>query len=425
MELGGKSPAIVFADADLDAALDSTLFGVFSLNGERCTAGSRILVERSIYDDFVRPLRRPGEEHRGRRPARPEDRGRRARAPGALRQGDVLRRARQDRGPPGRRRRAPGAPAATATTWQPTVFADVEAGCADLPGGDLRPGRRASPRSTPTTRRSSWPTRVKYGLAAYMWTSDLRRAHTFAAADRGRHGVAELAQRARPAHPVRRREGLRPRPRGRLPLDRLLHRPAGRAHHARRRPHRPLRQHRSHGPTRRDRHRRQPEPFDAATIRRPQGVSHDPAPDIIRSAYAELIVTDLAASRAFYVDVLGLVVTDEDENALYLRAFEEYLHHSSSCGRARSRPLAALAYRVRSPARRRPSPRTTSRELGCRVERRAAGASPAASATPCAWRTRSASRSSSSTRPSTSSGSRGATTCTAPGPSSGSTTSTW
>ncbi|HEX7835467.1 MAG TPA: aldehyde dehydrogenase family protein, partial [Pseudolysinimonas sp.] len=52
MELGGKSPAVVFADADLDAAIDSTLFGVFSLNGERCTAGSRILVERSIYDDF-------------------------------------------------------------------------------------------------------------------------------------------------------------------------------------------------------------------------------------------------------------------------------------------------------------------------------------------------------------------------------------
>ena len=52
MELGGKSPAVVFADADLDAAIDSTLFGVFSLNGERCTAGSRILVERSIYDEF-------------------------------------------------------------------------------------------------------------------------------------------------------------------------------------------------------------------------------------------------------------------------------------------------------------------------------------------------------------------------------------
>lgn len=53
MELGGKSPAVVFADADFESALDSTLFGVYSLNGERCTASSRILVERPIYDRFV------------------------------------------------------------------------------------------------------------------------------------------------------------------------------------------------------------------------------------------------------------------------------------------------------------------------------------------------------------------------------------
>src|SRR5699024_10308124 len=53
MELGGKSPAVVFADADLEAAVNATIFGVFSLNGERCTAGSRILVEDSIYDEFV------------------------------------------------------------------------------------------------------------------------------------------------------------------------------------------------------------------------------------------------------------------------------------------------------------------------------------------------------------------------------------
>jgi 5-carboxymethyl-2-hydroxymuconic-semialdehyde dehydrogenase len=56
MELGGKSPCIIFADADMERALDGAVFGVFSLNGERCTAGSRILVERSIYDDFVARL---------------------------------------------------------------------------------------------------------------------------------------------------------------------------------------------------------------------------------------------------------------------------------------------------------------------------------------------------------------------------------
>ena len=53
MELGGKSPVLVFDDADLDRALDASLFTIFSINGERCTAGSRIFVQESIYDDFV------------------------------------------------------------------------------------------------------------------------------------------------------------------------------------------------------------------------------------------------------------------------------------------------------------------------------------------------------------------------------------
>lgn len=53
MELGGKSPFVVFADADLDRALDAAVFMIFSNNGERCTAGSRILVQQSIYADFA------------------------------------------------------------------------------------------------------------------------------------------------------------------------------------------------------------------------------------------------------------------------------------------------------------------------------------------------------------------------------------
>ncbi|KJK02349.1 betaine-aldehyde dehydrogenase [Burkholderiaceae bacterium 26] len=53
MELGGKSPVLVFDDADLDRALDASLFTIFSINGERCTAGSRIFVQESVYDDFV------------------------------------------------------------------------------------------------------------------------------------------------------------------------------------------------------------------------------------------------------------------------------------------------------------------------------------------------------------------------------------
>ncbi|HNH34523.1 MAG TPA: 5-carboxymethyl-2-hydroxymuconate semialdehyde dehydrogenase, partial [Rhodocyclaceae bacterium] len=53
MELGGKSPFIVFDDADYERALDAALFMIFSNNGERCTAGSRILVQAGIYDRFV------------------------------------------------------------------------------------------------------------------------------------------------------------------------------------------------------------------------------------------------------------------------------------------------------------------------------------------------------------------------------------
>ena len=54
MELGGKSPFVIFEDADLDRALDAAVFMIFSNNGERCTAGSRILVQQSIYADFAR-----------------------------------------------------------------------------------------------------------------------------------------------------------------------------------------------------------------------------------------------------------------------------------------------------------------------------------------------------------------------------------
>ncbi len=53
MELGGKSPFVVFDDADLERALDAAVFMIFSNNGERCTAGSRILVQKSIYASFV------------------------------------------------------------------------------------------------------------------------------------------------------------------------------------------------------------------------------------------------------------------------------------------------------------------------------------------------------------------------------------
>jgi catechol 2,3-dioxygenase len=73
-------------------------------------------------------------------------------------------------------------------------------------------------------------------------------------------------------------------------------------------------------------------------------------PDIIRSAYAELIVTDLGRSRWFWADVLGFVVTAEEPGALYLRGYDELTHHNLIL-RAGPEPAAGrLAFRVRGPA---------------------------------------------------------------------------
>ena len=51
-------------------------------------------------------------------------------------------------------------------------------------------------------------------------------------------------------------------------------------------------------------------------------------PDVVRAAYAELVVTDLERSEGFYVELLGLVVSARTDDAVYLRGWEDRLHHS-------------------------------------------------------------------------------------------------
>jgi 5-carboxymethyl-2-hydroxymuconic-semialdehyde dehydrogenase len=181
MELGGKSPAIVFADADLDAALDSTLFGVFSLNGERCTAGSRILVERSIYDDFVeRYAARAanivvGDPHDPRTEVgalvHPED------------YATVMRYVELGKSE-GRLVAGGGRPEGldTGNYVSPTVFADVRPDARIFQEEIFGPVVAITPFDT-EEEALELANAVKYGLAAYLWTSDLKRAHTFA------HGI--------------------------------------------------------------------------------------------------------------------------------------------------------------------------------------------------------------------------------------------
>ncbi|NHN54753.1 3,4-dihydroxyphenylacetate 2,3-dioxygenase [Calidifontibacter sp. DB0510] len=74
-----------------------------------------------------------------------------------------------------------------------------------------------------------------------------------------------------------------------------------------------------------------------------------PPPDIVRSAYVDLVVADLARARAFYVDLLGLIVTKETEDAIYLRTFEEFIHHNVVLRQGPQPGAAAFGYRVRTP----------------------------------------------------------------------------
>lgn len=64
LELGGKSPVVVFADADLDSATNAVVAGIFAATGQSCVAGSRLLVERSIKEDFLDRLKRKAESIR-------------------------------------------------------------------------------------------------------------------------------------------------------------------------------------------------------------------------------------------------------------------------------------------------------------------------------------------------------------------------
>jgi 5-carboxymethyl-2-hydroxymuconic-semialdehyde dehydrogenase len=181
MELGGKSPCVVFADADLDRALDGAVFGVFSLNGERCTAGSRILVERTIYDDFVTRL---AERARNVVVGPPSDP---ATQIGALVHSEHYERVLRyvDIGQnEGARLVAGGArPAhlAAGNYLAATVFADVTPEMRIFQEEIFGPVVCVTPFDDEADA-VALANDTRYGLAAYVWTGDLKRGHRVARA---------------------------------------------------------------------------------------------------------------------------------------------------------------------------------------------------------------------------------------------------
>ncbi len=179
MELGGKSPCVIFADADLDQAVDSALFGVFSLNGERCTAGSRILAERSSYSDLVTLLASRAERIRVGDPADPDT------EIGALVHPEHYARVLSyvETGQrEGARLVAGGSrPArlATGNYLAATVFADVAPSMRIFREEIFGPVVCVTPFDD-EAEAIRLANSTAYGLAAYIWTRDLARAHRVA-----------------------------------------------------------------------------------------------------------------------------------------------------------------------------------------------------------------------------------------------------
>ena len=180
MELGGKSPAIVFADADLEAAINATVFGVFSLNGERCTAGSRILVQRSIYDEFVQRYAAQAKRVKVGFPHEPTT------EVGALVHPEHFEKVLSyvEIGKTEARLVAGGGRPEgfeTGNFIEPTVFADVAPEARIFQEEIFGPVVAITPFDT-DEEALALANNTKYGLAAYVWTNDLKRSHNFAQA---------------------------------------------------------------------------------------------------------------------------------------------------------------------------------------------------------------------------------------------------
>ncbi|WP_312182452.1 5-carboxymethyl-2-hydroxymuconate semialdehyde dehydrogenase [Arthrobacter sp.] len=178
MELGGKSPCVIFADADLDAAIDSALFGVFSLNGERCTAGSRILVERPVYDEFCERYAARAKNIVVGDPHDPKTQV------GALVHPEHYNKVAsyvEIGKTEGRLLAGGGRPEGLeeGNYIAPTVFADVKPDARIFQEEIFGPVVAITPFDS-DAEALELANNTKYGLAAYIWTQDLTRAHNFA-----------------------------------------------------------------------------------------------------------------------------------------------------------------------------------------------------------------------------------------------------